>query len=155
MTSILRTYYIAKQEKSPDVSYDIMQLGRCTLAEMTAGILVSCLPTMPKFYKLVSSKIYETLSSITKSGVRSGANVGIADQDKRPAIGKRGGRDHSEMQVDAQCQLQTPGKYITLGSLGSFSGVAPMDGVATERLSTMEEGPPTRRQDLEAGYRSA
>ncbi|KAF7513246.1 hypothetical protein GJ744_010642 [Endocarpon pusillum] len=60
VTSILRTYYTWKIVKSPEVSYNFAIMGYWTIAEITTGIVVSCLPVMPKFFHHYTSKFYHS-----------------------------------------------------------------------------------------------
>ena len=56
--SIMRTYYTFRIVQSPDVSYNTIVLGMWISAEVAAGMLVYCLPIMPKFFQHYGSKIY-------------------------------------------------------------------------------------------------
>ncbi|ERF70422.1 hypothetical protein EPUS_04700 [Endocarpon pusillum Z07020] len=60
VTSIMRTYYTWKVLKSPDVSYNVIIMGYWTIAEITTGIVVSCLPVMPKLFHHYTSKFYHS-----------------------------------------------------------------------------------------------
>ena len=61
ITSIIRTYYTWKVVKSSDFSYNIIVMGIWTYAELTIGIIVSCLPVLPRFFNHIGPKIYEIL----------------------------------------------------------------------------------------------
>ena len=66
VTSILRTYYTWKVDSQPDVSYNIVKMGLWTLAEVAIGVIVSCLPVLPKFFRDIVPKIYQAFSIGTK-----------------------------------------------------------------------------------------
>ena len=52
---------------SLDASYDLMLMGLWTWAEITTGMLISCLPVMPKFMQNVRPKISRAFSSTSGS----------------------------------------------------------------------------------------
>lgn len=66
-TSIVRTYYSFKIVQSPDVSYNTVIMGLWTWAEVTSGMVISCLPVMPKFFQHFGAKTYLSFSSKFKS----------------------------------------------------------------------------------------
>ena len=66
ITSVLRTYYTWKVVSQPDVSYNILKMGLWTLAEVAAGVIVSCLPVLPRFFQDMGPKIYRAFSVRTK-----------------------------------------------------------------------------------------
>ena len=57
VTSVLRTYYTWRVVKSHDVNWDLIPMGLWTWAEISIGIIVGCLPTLPKFIQHVGTKI--------------------------------------------------------------------------------------------------
>ena len=72
VTSILRTYYTWKVVKGSDVSYNIIVMGLWTLAEIATGIIVSCLPVLPRFFRHAGPKVLQAFSVPTKSSSSSG-----------------------------------------------------------------------------------
>ena len=62
ITSIVRTYYSFQVPKSTDKIYNLELMGLWGWAELATGIIVSCLPVMPRFIQHVGPKIYRTLS---------------------------------------------------------------------------------------------
>ncbi|KAK0511236.1 hypothetical protein JMJ35_005809 [Cladonia borealis] len=69
ITSILRTYYTWKIVTSPDITYHMAQMGLWTYAELATGVIISCLPVIPKFFQHVGGKISATIfSEATPSG---------------------------------------------------------------------------------------
>lgn len=73
MTSVLRTYYTWKVVKEPDVSYNIILMGLWTLAEVATGIIISCLPVLPRFFRHVGPILYRAFSLGSKSSSSSGS----------------------------------------------------------------------------------
>ena len=62
MTSILRTWYTFRINRSEDVSYNLTLLGLWTWAETTIGTLVACLPVLPRFVQHIWPKILSLVS---------------------------------------------------------------------------------------------
>ena len=62
VTSILRTYYTWQTVESADTSWELIPMGLWTWAEISTGIIVSCLPTMPKFFQHIRPKIFRSTS---------------------------------------------------------------------------------------------
>ena len=63
ISSTLRTYYTWKIVTSPDVTYHMVQMGLWTYAELATGVIVSCLPVIPKFFQHVGPRILATIFS--------------------------------------------------------------------------------------------
>lgn len=74
ITSILRTYYTWRIVQSPDVSYNIVPMGMWTYAEISIGIVISCLPVIPKFFQHIGPKVYSALTLRSKSGGNESAS---------------------------------------------------------------------------------
>ena len=160
MTSVLRTYYTFRIVQSPDVSYNVIIMGLWTWAEITSGILISCLPVMPKFFHSVGSKIHGTFSSSSKPRSKLLQNSQPTDNKKkmgvsipftRPFDKSSGSSGHTEVIGDpCSQQIRHKGEYITLDEFDvATSGEDPNNG----RRSVLreEEGTATRREDLEMG----
>ena len=73
VTSILRTYYTWKVVKEPDISYNIIVMGLWTLAEIATGLIISCLPVLPRFLRHAGPKVYRAFSVGSKSSSSSGS----------------------------------------------------------------------------------
>lgn len=158
VTSILRTYYITKLTSSPDTSYMIMLTGRWTLAEMTVGIVISCSPVMPRFFRHFSSKAQEVFSWIsnTSSWFRFRPSSTSKSRSKSPSewpLGQDRSNDSPPVGQISSLGRQTRHHvtHVTLGSLDKFDQEIFGDGVMNQRYSALDEGPATKRQDLEAG----
>lgn len=114
VTSILRTYYTWKILNSPDVSYNVVIMGYWTIAEITTGIVVSCLPVMPKFFHHYTSKLHHSrkpkphLQLVQKRDFLDIENDGGVD----------GGTSSLKPGNDSDIQLhEDKGKNVTLGGL--------------------------------------
>lgn len=78
ITSILRTYYTWKIVQSPDISYNMVPMGMWTYAELSTGIVISCLPVIPKFFQYIGPKVSSALTLRSKSTKYSGNGSGSA-----------------------------------------------------------------------------
>lgn len=133
VTSILRTYYTWKIVKSPDVSYHMLQMGLWTEAEISTGIIISCLPVIPKFIRHFGPKVYGSLLLRLKSTSNS--------------------RYLGKLKVTSQFELPSPkhalrskaSEYLTLNEY--HTGPKDLNHPAEARLATA-------RDDLERGGRS-
>lgn len=63
ISSILRTYYTWRIVTSPDVTYHMVQMGLWTYAELATGVIISCLPVIPKFFQYIGPRIASTISN--------------------------------------------------------------------------------------------
>ena len=79
ITSVLRTYYTWKIVQSPDISYNMVPMGMWTYAELSTGIVISCLPVIPKFFQHVGPQISHALTfrhdKVTKESNNSGSSA--------------------------------------------------------------------------------
>ena len=69
MTSIVRTYYSYQVPKSLDRTYKLELMGLWGWAELTIGIIVGCLPVLPKFIHHIGAIVSRTFSFASKNGV--------------------------------------------------------------------------------------
>ena len=96
MTSIVRTYY--SFPKSSDKTYVLELMGLWAWAELTIGIIVGCLPVMPKFFQHIGPKVYKTLSFGSKNEIS-------------PAHGLK--ETHKTAKANAFTKIQRPfAKYV-------------------------------------------
>lgn len=155
-------------------------MGLWTAAEMTTGIIVSCLPVMPRSFQNLNHRIYGTLSHNSKtlsekfeslSEKFAQKSVSSADNSKggqrRASSGKfkRGGGGGDEF-TSASETLQ--GSYISSPGVGSKRDYVTLDDGF--EMATLERGDnvprrparavaqvgrATRREDVEAGMYTA
>ena len=88
VTSILRSYYTWQTVESHDTSWELIPMGLWTWAEVSTGIIVGCLPTMPKFFQHIGSKVHRSTSE-NKDGLKSSAatnapRLNVIARAKRP-----------------------------------------------------------------------
>ena len=57
IASILRTYYTWQTVEARDISWELLSMGYWTWTELSIGIIVGCLPTMPKFFQHIGPKL--------------------------------------------------------------------------------------------------
>lgn len=86
VTSILRSYYTWRVVETRDTSWELLFMGLWTWAELSTGIIVGCLPALPRFFQHIGPKIYQ---SRTRSGRESSAapdtpNGNVLAKVKRP-----------------------------------------------------------------------
>ena len=75
VASVLRTYYSWKLVKEPDISYNVIVMGLWTLAEIAIGVIVSCLPVLPRFFQHAGPKVYRAFSVGSKSPPSSSTSI--------------------------------------------------------------------------------
>ncbi|KAI9794021.1 MAG: hypothetical protein M1816_006646 [Peltula sp. TS41687] len=87
ITSIVRLYLSVEFLHDPDVMYNLGPLGLWTFAEIAIGILVGCLPVLPRFVQHIGSQIKSSRlqsDSSSKSGNAQLIN-NLKRDDIRPA----------------------------------------------------------------------
>ena len=136
-------------------------MGMWTYAELSTGIVISCLPVIPKFFQHIGPKlssVFTLLSKYTKdSGIEAASTTPSdkvrAEKLKLPSfkhtfisIGSTAEKDNDH-ELDSQQSLPK-GEYVKLHEDAAFStgdttrGVKPMPAA---RLATAGD-------DLESGY---
>ena len=159
MTSILRTYYIWETIKSPDYSYNLFSVGVWSNAEIAIGIIVSCLPVFPKFFRHIGPKIHATFTIESLSGTLyrhkmwyTGNNTDKTHSsfgNGRPSFKRSGhksiqrtwnGSNHSKAELKGQFIALDESEMLQpkFSALGGFT-------------PTLANGPATIRGDLEYG----
>ena len=85
ITSVLRTYYTWKIVQSPDISYNMVPMGMWTYAELSTGIVISCLPVIPKFFQHIGPQLSRALTfrhdKVTKESNNSGSSASGKSSD--------------------------------------------------------------------------
>ena len=151
----MRTYYTWTLVNSPDFSHDVVIMGLWTYAEIAIGIVVSCLPVLPRFFQHFGPKVYGTFSFRAKSRTQSGhrsdttGNTGetkVLSNFKRPFAKRSDGSRTSETWNDSR--IQSEAGYITLNEIDTMPPeVATMSASAYKPADRLA----TRRDDLENG----
>ena len=134
------------------MSYYFLVMGLWGLAEMAAGIIVSCLPITPKFFQYLGPKGYgvvsNVLSSRSKLRLMAGSKSSSQHKDNQTnsverVLDKTQGK---EVYIN---QAHRKGEYMTLTELDD----APTkSNTTTDWLPTSNEGVLTKRDDLESGF---
>lgn len=158
VTTTLRTYYTWKIIHSPDGSYNTVVMGLWTWGEITAGILVSCLPVTPKFCQHLWPKVYKLLSYRSASDPKLGDKTGSpatntgglsarVQHTLRPAAA--GSSDAlSTCKNTHEHQIPHYSEYFTLGEVDTATL---KESEPDERTLQPTCGHATRRDDLETG----
>ncbi len=155
VTSIMRTYTAWQVAQLDDTSYFLIKMGLWSWGEISAGILVSCFPVIPKFFQHFSPKIYAVFSCTSRSRASSGHKSGssrVASKIEglskfRQPMTKRGGGDSiPQLWKDPHnARNQLDGDYITLDDLDKTS---PRRANPLPRI--LAKGLVTKQDDLES-----
>lgn len=156
VTSILRTYYAWKIVKSPDITYNMIFEGLWAFAEISIGIIVSCLPVLPKFFTHVGPKILSVRSlsgTLLRHKLRFTNNTDKTNASPRVqrsrAAKRSGGISIPETWNDSyHSQAELKGAYITLDEYDMRQSKS---AVILELTPTPAAGSATRGEDLENG----
>ncbi|KAL8658300.1 MAG: hypothetical protein Q9226_001116 [Calogaya cf. arnoldii] len=157
ITSIVRTYHTSESETG-DVSYKLIIMGLWTWAELTAGILVSCLPVVPRFFQHIGPKVYASFksSSITgsffsgnyrRTGTGSNNNDHFIDASGRPLKGHSLESDTFDRWDQPVMQTSVRGGKKD----GSHELGRSQSDIRVERSIMVREGPMATREDVETG----
>ncbi len=158
MTSILRAYYTWQIFQSRDMSYNAVNMGFWAYAEIGIGIIVSCVPVLPRFFQHFSPKLYATFASKSKSKpgssssprqARSRSPVVIekprdsTESSKKLFTKGSGRRERGTLEIWNEAYhpstVEVEGEYVTLDE---YDAVLPPE---------MTKGTATKRDDLESG----
>ncbi len=158
MTSILRLYYFGQLYQLRDTSYNVGRTDLWSLAEIGIGIIVSCMPVLPRFFRHFSPKIYATFASQSKpkpgssssprqAGSRSPVVIekprDSAESSKKLFTKGSGRRETGTLEIWNEAYhpstVEVEGEYVTLDE---YDAVLPPE---------MTKGTATKRDDLESG----
>lgn len=161
ITSILRTYYTWKIVQSPDISYNMVPMGMWTYAELSTGIVISCLPVIPKFFQHIGPKVSSALTFRSRPTKDSGVgSESAASSDKVRAeklklpsfkhtfasvVSRTEKEDDHELYSE---QTLSKGEYAMLHD----GPAAPRRFVTSEIIQMPAAKVATTRDDLERGY---
>ena len=153
----MRTYYSFQIAKSSDKSYKLTLMGLWGWAELAIGIIVGCLPIMPKFIQQVGPKVLKSLSFRSKYKLRPARNLEIGvkapsgnafTKIQQPLV-EDVHLSISESSIDSYSpQARFQGAYLTRGRFDS-----PLSNAIIAHESTQPPGVvfASRRDDLEYG----
>ena len=145
IASILRTFYSWKVAQSPDISYNVMLVGIWAWAEMAVGIIVSCLPIMPKFFQHFSPKVRRLLSLSIGTAERGATGESYSSHKHQNPFNRNSGLTRIPDTIDESFDLATRDKAQG-AMVKEYSIASPSDTVFTPEGRTA-----TRREDLEIG----
>lgn len=108
MTSIVRTYYSFQLPKSSDKNYNLQLMSLWAWAELAIGIIVGCLPVMPRFFQHIGPKVYKTLSFGSKNEISPAHGLKVI---------------HKTANANAFTKIQRPfATYVRPSVSGSLTG---------------------------------
>lgn len=154
----MRTYYSFQVSKSSDSTYNLNVIGFWALAELTVGIIVGCLPVMPKLVHHIGAKISRIFSSISRDGVSVAPGLINRNEPPKPNaftkihrpfanhVGSNILESSSDTYYSPQARLH--GEYLTSDRSDSLSLSAITTHEPTHPPSVVIA---TRRDDLEYG----
>ena len=148
-------------DRGTDDSYNLGVLDICSTAELAIGIIVGCLPVIPKFLQHAIVKVSEALSFASKSTIKSRQEIGQESKGqnnapkasaftsiKRSFAKYKAGADVTESWSD-RCHLhaENDGDYLNLTEYD----VPSLQATASVQPWSRGGGIATRREDLEYG----
>ena len=156
MASIVRAYYTWVVDHGTDESYSLGFLNICAATELAIGIIVGCLPIMPKFLQHASVKISKALSFASKSTSKSRQEIGQESKSqrntpkanaltsvKRSFAKYKAAADVTESWSDPyHSSTKNHGDYLTLAEFDAPKPWSEGGGIATKR-EDLEHGPHT------------
>ena len=147
----MRTYYTWRVVESSDKSYMIAPFGLWSEAELSAGIITSCLPVMPKFFQHFAPKVRNVFSSRPMSSTSDQDSIDRSKAHPIDAISKiknpfaKYGPGMSTSESDSDAHARFHGGYYTLDEIETSNPQVKMAGTSTRALGVV----PTRQYDLE------
>lgn len=131
-------------------------------AEIAIGIVVSCLPVIPKFFLHFGPRIRRSLSyrykaasnAVTKSLSSSSISRGRhSSKGSKTLVDRAGGKvNHDLLMNSTNSEAHTMGDYITLDDYETPPIVPPKAYRADEITESHAVGVATIRDDLETGH---
>lgn len=154
----MRTYYSFQVSKSSDKTYNLALMGLWGWAELTIGIIVGCLPVMPKLIHHIRANTSRISSSTSRDGVS--VAPGLINRNEPPKanaftkihrpfanhVGSNILESSSDTYYSPQARLH--GEYLTSDRSDSLSLNAITTHEPTHPPSVVIA---TRRDDLEYG----
>lgn len=161
MVSIVRAYYTWVVDNGTDKSYGLGIENICAAAELAIGIIVGCLPIMPKFLQHASVKLSKAFSFASRSTIKARQGIdhesnGQSDTPKaktltslRRSFAKyKAGADVTESwNGHYHSRPENYGDHITLTEFDALS----LQAIESVKPCSRGGGIATRREDLEHG----
>lgn len=149
----MRVYTTWTLVQSSDVSYNAVVMGLWTIAGIYMGIIVSCLPVLPRFFRVFGPRVYKNFPFISKMGSRIESEPGrmgltnerVVSSKFKQHSGKQsaGVSISEEWGIPYSQRIGNEGKYHSLGELDPASlakGItrktspAPADGTSDTNI---------------------
>lgn len=151
VTSILRTYYTWRTVESSDTSWELLPMGLWTWAELSIGIIVGCLPALPKFFQHIGPKIHGSISGAGPGSESCPATdtskAKVLARVKRPFAKYGVGPSVSDSWNDPYSpRAQLHDDYLVLDG---FEGSLPQAKIFSARAESPGQGTATAREELE------
>jgi hypothetical protein len=135
--------------ESPDVSYNVAIMGLWMWVEVRTGIIVSCLPVMPKFFQRFGTESSQTFSQGSKAGFKLVQKM--ASSDSKNKIVHSGGTGGPETWGGLSPQAsQYKGEYIALNEVDVLPPFK--EDARGQRREDLAERQAKKRKDLDTGY---
>ena len=153
IASILRTYYTWQTVEARDTSWELLPMGYWTWTELSIGIIVGCLPTMPKFFQHIGPKIRRRLlrtgSETRPSAEADTPRANVLVRFQRPFAKYGLGLSVSDSRNESSISRAQPrSEYLVLDGLELSASQASCFGVET---GYQGKAIATVREDLEYG----
>lgn len=142
----------------------MMKMGLWTWAELTTGILISCMPVLPKFFQILTAKVQGPLSRLSKSVTRSTDNSGSTEIKKKTTVSvqyqlpsniyKSAIRPFGTWNDSYKYQASAKGANGDDMSMVNANIALPGNAARPGQSHRYSEGLTTRREDLEIGRRT-
>ena len=107
---MVRAYYLFQLIASEDQSYRVAIHNLWTSGEIAAGVIISCLPFLPRLIRTCAPRIHSALSSEVKMGERT------------PTPGAREKRRTDEQRDWHELQTEASDQYPSLNECGPKQG---------------------------------
>ena len=161
MAAIVRAYYTWVVARAADESYSQVVLYLCSAAELAIGIIVGCLPIMPKFLQHAGVKVSKAFSFASRSTIKSRQDIvqeskGQSNTPKANALNSikrsfakyKAGADVTESWSDPyHSRAENHGDYLTLTEFDAPS----LQATESVQPCSRGGGIAPRREDLEHG----
>ena len=153
IASILRTYYTWQTVEARDTSWELLPMGYWTWTELSVGIIVGCLPTMPKFFQHIGPKLRHRILGTAPENVLSAEadtpKGHVLTRFQRPFAKYGIGLSVSDSRDDSYITCKQPrSEYLVLDGLEPSAPQASRFGDGTEYQG---KAIATVREDLEHG----
>ena len=151
MTSVLRSYYTWRAVEGQDQSWELLPMGLWTWAEIAVGIIVGCLPTLPRFFQHIGTKVHRNTHGPGTGGASSAVavspNANVLVSVKRSFAKYGAGRTVTDSWNDSYMpRTQHLDEYLVLDE---FDAAPLQEHYPNASAGQPGQGIATAREDLE------